>query len=143
MTKINFKSNKTKSIIAAILVIGLLTVGPNIYSAYAATYQSEFGSSGSGNGQFDLPIGITIDGSTNSYVVDMNNNRVEKFDSTGTYQSQFGSSGSGNGQFDFPRGITFDGTNLWITDTGNDRVEEFSISGSYQSQFGSSGTGNG
>src|SRR6185312_3924852 len=119
---------------------------PSLFSAQyaAADYQSQFGTAGSGNGQFSAPLGIAMDSSNNIYVVDSGNNRVEKFNSAGVYQSQFGSSGSGNGQFSAPRGITIDSSgNIYVVDTNNNRVEEFNSAGVYQSQFGSSGSGNG
>jgi DNA-binding beta-propeller fold protein YncE len=43
------------------------------------SFISQFGTSGTGNGEFSLPQGIDTDSSTGSiYVVDLNNNRVEK-----------------------------------------------------------------
>jgi hypothetical protein len=48
-------------------------------------------SQGSGNGQFNQPAGITVDTGGNIWVVDGNNDRVQKFGCTGTYLSQFGS----------------------------------------------------
>ena len=107
-------------------------------------FLSAFGSTGSGDGQFNYPVGIGIDPSGNIYVVDTGNSRVQKFDQNGTYQSQFGSFGSGDGQFNFPTGIAFDTAGgIYITDTGNNRVQKFDHSGIYQNQFGSYGQGNG
>jgi len=65
-------------------------------------YLSQFGSFGTGNGQFNAPTGIAIDAQGNIYVTDVVNERVEKFDANGNYLSQFGSSGTGNGQFHAP-----------------------------------------
>ena len=45
------------------------------------TYLSQFGSYGSGNGQFSSPIAIAVDSGGNVYVVDTINNRVEEFSS--------------------------------------------------------------
>jgi hypothetical protein len=56
------------------------------------------GKSDSGNGQFSYPSGVAIDASGNAWVVDGENNRVQKFNSKGEYLSKFGSGGSGNGQ---------------------------------------------
>lgn len=91
------------------------------------------------------PSGITQDASGNLWVVDTNNNRVQKFTSAGTYSAKYGTSGTGNGNFAAPLGIAFNsaGSFVWVTDTGNNRVEEFNSSGTYQSQFGAAGTGGG
>ena len=113
----------------------------SLSTAYA--YDSKFGTTGTGNGQFDTPRGIALDSSGNIFAVDSGNDRVQKFNSSGVYQSQFGSYGTGNGQFDRPIGIAIDDSdNIWVVDEGNDRVQKFNSSGVYQSQFGSSGTGN-
>ncbi|HWO82440.1 MAG TPA: 6-bladed beta-propeller [Solirubrobacterales bacterium] len=107
-----------------------------------ATFASSFGSLGSGNGQLSRPLAVAPDApggvpSGNVWVVDKENNRVEKFNSKGEYLSQFGSFGTGNGQFNSPRAITVDGAgNLWVTDAGNHRIEKFSSSGSYLMQIG-------
>ena len=50
------------------------------------------GSVGSGNGQFSAPSEVAIDGAGNIWVVDIGNNRVQKFNSKGEYLSQFGNS---------------------------------------------------
>jgi streptogramin lyase len=107
-------------------------------------YISQFGSSGSGNGQFSGPYGITLDSLGNIYVADVSNNRIQKFDSNGVYISQFGSSGSGNGQFNFPYYITLDSLgNMFVSDYYNHRIQKFDSNGVYISQFGSNGSGNG
>jgi hypothetical protein len=99
-------------------------------------YSSQFGSNGSGNGEFNGPYGIAIDSSDNVYVVDGNNNRVQKFNSSGVYISQFGSGGSGNGQFNTPRGIAIDPSgNIFVVDTYNSRIQKFNSSGVYQAQY--------
>ena len=49
---------------------------------------------GAGNGQFNLPRGIARDGNGFFYVVDAENLRVEKFDSTGKFVLAFGSKGT-------------------------------------------------
>jgi DNA-binding beta-propeller fold protein YncE len=107
-------------------------------------YLTQWGSDGSGNGQFDEPNGIAVDSRNNVYVVDEENDRVEKFTSNGNYLTQWGSAGSGNGQFEFPVGIGVDSSNnVYVADQGNDRVEKFDSNGNYLTQWGSSGSGNG
>jgi DNA-binding beta-propeller fold protein YncE len=110
-------------------------------------YLSQFGSCGSGNGQFEAATGIGIDPSSGDvYVADPDNDRVEKFDSSGGYLSQFGSAGSGDGQFvNGPQGLAVDPSSgdVYAVDTGNNRVENFDSSGGYLGQFGSYGSGDG
>jgi len=103
-----------------------------------------FGSSGSGNGQFNHPADVARDATGNLWIVDQNNRRVHKFNAQGEFISKFGSSGTGNGQFDRPTAIAIDPKgNLWIADAGNNRIQKFNDKGEYLSKFGSYGSGNG
>ncbi|QLH31923.1 MAG: hypothetical protein HWD62_05290 [Cyclobacteriaceae bacterium] len=40
---------------------------------------------GNGDGQFFFPLGIATDNSGNVYVTDTNNNRIQKFNSSGGF----------------------------------------------------------
>lgn len=70
-----------------------------------------FGSAGSGDGQFSatsgyMVHGITVDSDKNIYVADYGNSRVQKFSSTGTFLLKFGAKGDLPGQFrDGPNAI--------------------------------------
>ena len=68
----------------------------------------KFGSSGSGNGQFNAPYGIAVDSTGNIYVSESLNHRVQVFDSNGVFLRKFGSNGSGDGQFNAAIGITLE-----------------------------------
>ena len=68
-------------------------------------YKSQFGTHGSGNGQFLYPVGIAFGAGGTIYVTDTGNNRVQEFDSSGTYLGQFGSYGQGEGEFFAPYGV--------------------------------------
>ena len=86
--------------------------------------------------------GIATDSIGNLYVVEINNDRVEKLDPSGKFLMQFGSYGNGNGQFNYPEGIAVDRSdNIYVMDFNNNRVEKFSSSGSYLSQINGSGSG--
>jgi DNA-binding beta-propeller fold protein YncE len=105
---------------------------------------AQWGSAGSGDGQFDFPRDIAVDSLDNIYVADENNNRIQKFSSTGTYISQWGSAGTGDGQFSEISSISVDSlNNLYVADPDNNRIQKFSSTGTYISQWGSAGTGDG
>ncbi|WP_218250999.1 hypothetical protein [Candidatus Magnetobacterium casense] len=57
---------------------------------------TKWGSSGSGDGQFNNPRDIAVDSSGNVFVTDGENDRLQKFDSKGQFIAKWGSSGSGN-----------------------------------------------
>lgn len=109
----------------------------------SGVFQSSFGSLGSGDGEFQLSVGILIDALNNMFVSD-SNGRVQKFDPAGSYVSQFGSLGAGDGQFDSPSFLDFDPLgNIYVVDDNNARVQKFNSAGVYQSQFGTAGSGDG
>jgi DNA-binding beta-propeller fold protein YncE len=109
-------------------------------------YLSAFGSSGSGNGEFNDPGWTAVDPVTGTvYVTDSANDTVQAFSASGTYESTIGSMGTGNGQFMDPTGVAVDPLNGWVyvVDSGsavaprNSRVEIFTSTGVFIGQFGS------
>jgi YD repeat-containing protein len=91
----------------------------------------QFGTVGSGDGQFNRPDAIDVDAEGNVWVGDQNNGRVQRFNQNGEYLAQFGTKGSGEGQFNFinPFGIaTDDQGGIWVTDPNNNRIQEWLIS---------------
>ena len=126
------------------LLAGLLATALPLRADNPPTYLFQWGSQGSGNGQFAAPEGIAIDSSNNVYVADTQNYRVQKFNYNGNYLTQWGNPGSGNGQFEIPEGIAVDSSNnVYVADTQNYRVQKFDSNGNYLTQWGSSGSGNG
>lgn len=95
------------------------------------TYQSGWGYSGSGPGQFSYAFGITADQGGNVFVTDSGNNRVQKFTNNGIFLGQFGSPGTNDGQFQQPTGVSVGlAGQVYVTDTGSNRVQVFSDSAS-------------
>ncbi|MGN6258329.1 MAG: virginiamycin B lyase family protein [Solirubrobacterales bacterium] len=111
----------------------------------------QFGSEGTGNGQFQHPDAIVVGTHGELWVGDQSNNRIQEFNTEGQYVTQFGSAGSGAGQFAFsyPLGIATDNQgSLWVADTNNNRVQRwliphFGYKPVYVSSFGATGTANG
>ena len=91
-----------------------------------STYLLQWGTLGSGNGEFQSPLLVAVDGTGRVYVGDADLFRIQIFTGAGTYLDQWGSYGSGNGEFDFPTGVAVDaGGNFYVGDWGNSRVQKF------------------
>jgi hypothetical protein len=117
------------------------------------------GLEGSGAGQFSAAPAIAINQATQQlYVVDANNNRVERFDAEGHFLSAFGwgvadgkeelqsctttclagLAGAGAGQLSGAQGIAVDPTDqsVYVADASNNRVDRFDKAGVFVSAFG-------
>jgi YD repeat-containing protein len=105
-------------------------------------YSTQFGSEGSGNGQFHQPVSPAIDGHNNVWVSDFYKNRIQEFSAAGQFIATYGSYGSGNGQFIEPTGVDVNQStgNVYIADSGNNRIEELSSTGTFIRAFASTGT---
>ena len=87
-----------------------------------------FGTSGTGDGQFNRPDAVDIDTGGNVWVGDQNNGRIQIFNQDGEYVTQFGAKGSGEGQFNFgyPFGLAITGNgSAWIADANNNRIQQW------------------
>jgi hypothetical protein len=93
----------------------------------SGTYVTQWGSYGTGDGQFDYPCGVAVDASGNVYVADASNQRIQVFTSSGTYVTQWGTLGSGNGQFNYPYGVAVDGSRACVADGSNRRIQVFDV----------------
>jgi predicted membrane-bound mannosyltransferase/sugar lactone lactonase YvrE len=93
---------------------------------------AQWGSNGRNTGQFNTPRGLALDGQGNLYVADTENNRVQKFDSTGKLLTAWGTEGAGDGQFKQPMGVVVDPQgNVYVADTWNHRVQKFDATGKF------------
>jgi DNA-binding beta-propeller fold protein YncE len=123
-------------------------------------FERQWGSYGSGKGQFILPISVATDTAGNVYVgeVGLESNgslvassfRVQKFDSGGMFLASWGGLGSGDSQFSAPCGIATDREdNVYVADSdgggnaNNARVLKFDSSGKFLTKWGSPGSGDG
>ena len=117
--------------------------GHNRVVGYDASgkWVGEFGSPGSGNGQFKQPFGLAVAPSTgNVLVADEENGRIQEFRFNGEYIRHFGSAGAANNQFSLPRGIALgpDRT-LYVAESGNKRIAKWTHA-SYDPQSGAAST---
>ena len=108
------------------------------------TVTCQAGISGAGNGQFSFPLGVTTGPDGVVYVADINNDRIQKFNSSGTYLTKWGTNGAGNGQFLQPQRVVTDASgSVYVADTFNNRVQKFNASGTILAKWGSNGSGDG
>ena len=128
------------------------TYGPTEYFDIARKYNSsgvqqwEIGADrGSGNGKFNLPVGIATNSVGDVFVVDSGNHRLQRFNSSGVFQGAAGSQGTGPGEFKAPQGIFIDtGTDeMYVADHFNNRVQKLDGVADYIDSYGLLGTGNG
>jgi sugar lactone lactonase YvrE len=106
------------------------------------TFAGTAGAGGNADGtgpaaKFSLPIGLTIDGSGNLYVVDQLNNSIRKIviSTQAVTTLAGGNLGSTDGtgpaaRFKSPAGITIDGSgNLYVSDQGNNTIRKITTPG--------------
>ena len=120
--------------------------GNNRIRKLASTGQPvvEWGSAGSGNGEFSAPEFLAIDPAGYLYVADKGNFRIQKFTLDGAFVTAWGSEGTGEGQFKRPRGIAIDGEGyVYVADSWGNRIQKFTSNGAFVAAWGSSGTGSG
>jgi DNA-binding beta-propeller fold protein YncE len=108
---------------------------------------TRWGSSGSGEGEFNGPYDVAVDYSGNVYVAEEANHRIQKFTSNGQYLKSWGTLGTGDGQFgdpNGPTGIAVDTQgNVYASDPHNNRIQKFTSNGEFITQWGTQGSGAG
>ena len=100
---------------------------------------SQFGTVGSGNGQFDAPFGIAIKEETGEIIVgDSNNHRIQFFDPDGKFLRKYGTEGTGEGQFSHPYRVCVDSNgNFAVSDCHNHRIQVLDLYGNVIQMYGS------
>jgi tripartite motif-containing protein 71 len=91
-----------------------------------------FGTSGTGDGQFNRPDAVEVDAQGKVWVGDQNNGRIQIFNQNAEFVTKFGGVGSGAGQFSFsyPFGFAVTASGVaWIADANNNRIQRWRSSG--------------
>jgi len=99
-----------------------------------------------GDGQFNEPIGVIVDASNDIYVVDSQNDRVQRFDSGGDFELKFGSSDNNDQDYlGTPNGIAIQEStgDIYISSISTDSIAVFDSSGTILFKFGSVGSDDG
>jgi sugar lactone lactonase YvrE len=88
------------------------------------TLVTEWGSYGTGPGQFDNVADVAADSTGDIYVCDYN--RIQRFTPRGAYLQEWGSPGAAMRQLGAPQRIAADAAgNLYVTEANNHRVQKF------------------
>ena len=108
-------------------------------------FEDDFGSSGSSTGKFDIPTDLAVSKDNGDiYVVDSDNNRVQRFNSNGSYDNlEFGSSSSGDEEYlGTPSAIAIDKKSdyVYVADSSKDSISVFEEDGDFKFKFGESGS---
>ena len=107
-------------------------------------YLGEFGTGGSGSGEFWWPSSLAFDSAGRLYIADEALQRVSIYDGDGVYLDHWGEGGSSDGQLNRPSSIAFDrDDNLYLADSMNHRVQKFTKEGRFLGKWGEPGDGPG
>ena len=100
----------------------------------------EIGSVGDENGQFRLPVGVSLDREGNLFVSDMMRCRVQKFTADGTYLGGVGQLGDSAGSFARPKHLAVDSEGIvYVIDSGFQNVQMFNDDFQLLMHFGAAG----
>jgi len=116
---------------------------PKCVQKFSSTgiFLGKWGAFGTGDGDFQVAMGVAVDRTGNVYASDYGNHRIQKFSSTGIFLGKWGTYGSGDGQFNCPVGVAVDASgNVYVVDMGNNRIQKFSSTGTFLTKWGSYGS---
>lgn len=140
------------------------TVAGSGFEICEAADTCKTGTTGTGAGQFDRPVGIAVAPSGDVYVTDRDNHRVQQFSAVGAFirgwgwdvdpgggtgfeictaTCQKGAPGNGDGQFTNSSDVAVDSTGVVTVISENNSAQRFSADGAFLSRFGSLGSGPG
>jgi hypothetical protein len=123
-------SHARRLISLALAVFALTALVAGAAQASLLSASGSFGSQGSGNGQFQSPLGVAVQQSSgNVYVADTGNARVQKFSPGGTFIVAFG-----QGRLSSPTSVATDNSGkVYVGDAGTNTVLKFDSDGNFVS----------
>ncbi|MCX5690011.1 MAG: hypothetical protein NTV94_09565 [Planctomycetota bacterium] len=99
------------------------------------------GSVGDGEGQFRVPLGLSVDAAGNVYVADMMACRVQKFMPDGKYVAVYGKLGDHGGSFARPKHMAIDSSGIhYVVDAAFQNVQIFDPQYQVLMAFGAAGS---
>lgn len=119
----------------AVLTLAAALAASSAFGAWV--YEGQWGSRGSGQGQFYLPVDVAVAPNGRVYVVEFQNHRVQYFTSSGSYLGMWKVNGYPLGAGVAPNG------NVYVVSSADKCVQYFTPSGSFLGGWGAYGRGNG
>jgi DNA-binding beta-propeller fold protein YncE len=119
------------------------------YSADGSKILAQWGTEGTGPGQFTFGRDVVVDSQGLVYAGDYGglNDRIEKFTHDGAFLLEWGSVGEEPGKFQRPQGMAIEKRGaqefLLVADSANHRVQRFTLEGTYVASIGKLGRGPG
>jgi sugar lactone lactonase YvrE len=102
------------------------------------------GTRGTGNGEFNYPVAVTVDGRGRMFVTDSMNFRVQVLDPDGRFLHSFGRAGNGPGDFDKAKGIAVDAAgHIYVVEALHDVIHVYDQDGRLLTVIGGTGDGAG
>lgn len=98
----------------------------------AGDIELEIGRPGGGDGEFNIPVDVTVNTKGNIIVADAMNARIQVFDPKGVFLFKFGRRGDGPSDFQQIKAVATDSdNNIYVTDARSHRIIIYSSSGDY------------
>lgn len=101
------------------------------------TWAASFGKRGDRDGEFNYPVGVTVDHKGEIVVADSMNARIQIFDGTGKFLRKFGQRGDGAADFQIIKSVAVDSDDdIYVTDGKASRILIFDTKGNYLLSIG-------
>lgn len=122
-----------RALASAVVALGLVAgAGAAAGALQPYVFLLQWGSTGSGNGQFQLPADGTVDTAGNVYVVDQTLGRIQKFTPDGGFIKAWDKACKLCPPFAAPSGIAAGNGAVWLADGGNHRLVKMDTNGAQQ-----------
>lgn len=116
----------------------------HVFALESGDLVASFGKRGEGEGEFNFPTSLDIDGEGNLYVVDQINARVQVLSPDGEYLDEFGKLGVGFANFARPKDVAIDEVGfIYVVDNAFNNVQLFDADFTLLTFVGAGGRGPG
>lgn len=120
--------------------VGKAEARVRVFAARDGRHLFDFGTRGSGPGEFNTPYDLAVGSAGQLYVTDSGNFRVQIFDHQGKYLNSFGTAGTRPGRFGRPKAIAADAAGaVYVVDALLGNFQVFDAHGAFSFAVGGHG----